>query len=271
MPTENNNQWTNQDDPFFADYFTGAAPVETPYAGASTPESTLQRRILNLLFVIDVSGSMRGERIGQVNYALEDIFKELRNREDLNSQLSVGLMTFCDRASWLTPHPIPLEDYAFTPIKVQPYFTYYGNAFLELERVLHRSAFMNPDLGEYYAPVILFITDGEPLDVNEYPKALETLKRNKWFAKSAKYAIAVGEESKNSYIGEILAQFTGQRENVRYADEGAKLCELIEYIAVRASEVQTSVGSSSSGKKKGKDSIFDSVDSGLFGSIFSGV
>ena len=126
---------------------------------------------------------------------------------------------------------------------------------------------MNPNLGEYFAPLILFITDGEPVDAGdpEYAKALNKLKANKWFQKSAKYAIAVGEEAKNIEIGRLLAQFTGVVENVRYADEGSALCDLIEFIAVRASEVQTSMvsdGGSSSG------SIFTSRDSSLFSSIF---
>lgn len=259
---ENNNVWTNLESSFFND-LGGNSTKDTPPVGDYVPQSTPNRQILNLLFVIDVSGSMRGARIAQVNYALENIFKELRTREDLNSSIKIGIMEFADNARWLTPRPIPLEDYVFTQIQAQPWYTCYSKAFVELEKKLHSTAFMNPDLGEYFAPLILFITDGEPVDVQEYPKALTILQSNKWFKKSAKYAIAVGDEAKNTETGRLLAQFTGVIENVRYADEGAALCNLIEFIAVRASEVQTSVTD-----QGGSHPIFSTPDSSLFSSMF---
>ena len=226
------------------------------------------RQILNILFLIDVSGSMRGQRIGQVNYALENIIKELRRRDDVNSVIKIGIMEFADSANWVTPQPFPLEDFVFTQIKVVPWVTNYANAFRALNEKLRREAFLNPDLGEYFAPLILFVTDGEPVDVGEYPKALEGLKKNGWFKKSIKYAIAVGEEAKNEEIGNLLAQFTGIKENVRYADEGEALCSLIEYIAIRASEVQTSMVSSGDQRKKKEESIFSGMDPSLFASTF---
>lgn len=283
MPKENNDTWTNQESSWFDDFFKDT-PDNTPAVDDYEPSSVLRRQVLNLLFMIDVSGSMRGTRIAQVNYALENIFKELRNRDDMYAEIKVGMMEFSDNAKWITSRPIPLDDYVFTQIQAQPWYTCYGKAFIELEKVLHRALFMNPSLGEYFAPLILFITDGEPVDVDEYPAALAKLKNNKWFAKSAKYAIAVGEEAKNAEIGKLLSQFTGVRENVRYADEGKALCDLIEFIAVRASEVQTSMVSSggstgnpnegSSGfgmgnNPQGGNSIFSDVDESLFSSMFS--
>lgn len=265
MKKENNDIWTNLEESFFRNQ-GGTSTKKTPSVNDYTPQSSRNRQILNILFMIDISGSMRGTRIAQVNYALENIFKELRTREDLNSSIKIGIMEFSDNARWVTPRPIPLDDYVFTQIQVEPWYTCYGKAFLELEKKLHSSAFMNPELGDYFAPLILFITDGEPVDVKEYPNDLAKLKNNKWFRKSAKYAIAVGEEAKNAETGRLLAQFTGVIENVRYADEGAALCNLIEFIAVRASEVQTSMISDGGSSPSG--SIFTSRDSSLFNSMF---
>ena len=54
------------------------------------------------------------------------------------------------------------------------------------------------------------------------------------------------------------------------ADEGEALCNLIEFIAVRASEVQTSMVSHGTGgePKNEGNSIFSDVDSSLFSSMF---
>lgn len=273
MPTGNNSIWEGFESEFFGGSGGESLSETTP---VSHVRSTMaeNRQVLNILFMIDVSGSMRGQRIAQVNYALENIFKELRRRDDANAQIKIGIMEFSDEAKWVTPQPMLLEDYVFTQISASQWITCYGKAFDKLDEVLHRSKFMNPSLGEYFAPLILFVTDGEPVDVSEYPAALQRLRNNGWFNKSAKYAIAVGEEAKSEEIGRLLASFTGVRENVRFADEGDALCNLIEFIAIRASEVQSSMYSRSGDDGFGNDggagtpSIFSNVDSSLFSSMF---
>ncbi len=272
--SENKNSseyWSNLASEFFNE-FGEESLQETVPVSQIKPMSSENRMILNIIFVIDVSGSMRGTRIAQVNYALENIFKELKNRDDLNSVVKVAIMEFCDVGIWKTPQPLLLEDFIFTPIDVKYAYTNYGNAFVELEKKLHKTEFFNPNLGEYFAPLILFISDGEPVDVNFYPSALEVLKNNPWFKRASKYAIAVGEEAKNMKVGSIMEQFTGIRENVRYADEGAALCDLIEFITIKASEVQTSMVSNTYNGAGGKqnNSVFDNVDNSLFSSLFSG-
>ena len=272
MPTENNSIWEGFEPEFFGG-LGGESLSETEPVSHVRSMMAENRQVLNILFMIDVSGSMRGQRIAQVNYALENIFRELRRRNDANAQIKIGIMEFSDEANWVTPQPMLLEDYVFTQITAMPWITSYGKAFDKLNEVLHRSKFMNPSLGEYFAPLILFVTDGEPVDVKEYPAALQRLKNNGWFNKSAKYAIAVGEEAKNEEIGKLLATFTGVRENVRFADEGDALCNLIEFIAIRASEVQSSMVSRPVGDNFGREdggtpSIFSNVDSSLFSSMF---
>ena len=282
MSNNNDSMWegfesnsNSQDDAgwsgFGSEFWGGMSTIdlsETP--PASHVQSTIadHRQILNILFMVDVSGSMRGQRIAQVNYALENIFKELRRRDEMNSSIKIGIMEFSETAKWVTEQPVRLEDYVFTQIVAQPWITNYASAFDLLNQKLRREGFLNPNLGEYFAPLILFVTDGEPVDVTEYPKSLQKLHGNGWFKKSAKYAIAVGEEAKNEEIGRLLTAFTGVRENVRYADEGDALCNLIEFITIRASEVQTSMLSQTKGGFEDKPSIFIDPDPSLFSSMF---
>lgn len=267
MPN-NDDLWGGLDASDFFSEIGGESLVETPPAAFEKASVAEHRQILDILFLIDVSGSMRGQRIAQVNYALENIFKELRKRDELNSTIKIGIMEFAETAKWITEQPVPLDDYVFTQIAAQPWITNYGNAFSLLNAKLRREEFLDPRMGEYFAPLILFVTDGEPVDVTEYPAELEKLQHNGWFKKSAKYAIAVGEEARNEDIGRLLSMFTGVRENVRYADEGEALCDLIEFITIRASEVQTSMLSNSSNKEESNEqSVFSSTDSSLFSSL----
>ncbi len=265
MPTQNDDLWRGWE----STYFNDGGGFMTPDISSLKSTVAENRQILNMLFMIDVSGSMRGKRIAQVNYALENIFKELRRRDDLHSTIKVGLMEFCRDAEWITPQPMPLDDIVFTEIDTRQQITCYGAAFDRLNEKLSREGFFNPNLGEYFAPLILFVTDGEPVDAGAYPAALERLKRNGWFNKASKYAIAVGEDARLRSVGELLARFTGVRENVRYADEGEALYGLIEFIAVRGSEVQTSMVSSMEDDPRRMGSLFKEPDPSLFSSMFN--
>lgn len=271
MPTQNDKIWNNEDTKAnWSQFFDSVDPeddlMETPPSDRTPSNVAEHRQILNLLFMIDVSGSMRGQRIGMVNYALENIFKELKRRDEANAVIKVGLMEFSEEADWITPSPVSLDNFVFTKIEAQPWLTNFGPAFDMLNAKLSKRAFMNPELGEYFAPVILFITDGEPTDMAEYPNALARLNRNGWFKQSAKYAIAVGEEARGESVVRLLSTFTGDEMNVRYADEGEALCSLIQYVAIRASQVQTSVVSVG-GTGKGQQGIFDEKDTDLFSSL----
>lgn len=257
------NFWDNHMNEWFSE-FGEESLEETVPSLMLKPHSTEARMTLLLIFLIDVSGSMRGVRIAQVNYALENIFKELRRKDNLEAKFKVAILEFSNEAVWKTEEPQLLDDYAFVPIVASPSYTCYGKAFRALERKLHSNAFMDPENGEYFAPLILFISDGEPMDKLEYQKALKELNENVWFKKASKYAIAVGKEAKTRLIGEILSEFAGARENVRYADEGTGLCSLIEYVAVRASEAQTSMATSDPDLNGRESMVFSSVDSALF-------
>ena len=248
-------------DSFFASSSEDVSLTETPPSERMTSTAANNRQILPIFFIIDVSGSMKGQRIAQVNYALENIFKELRKKDDFNAVIKIAIMKFSDRAEWITKQPILLKDYIFAPIEATPYGTFYSKAFDCLNADLRRDRFLDPSLGDYFAPLILFITDGEPLDENMYPAALNKLNHNGWFVNAAKYAIAAGKESKNNKVKNILMQFTKDIRNVRYADEGEALCQLIEFIAIRGSEIHSSMVSASANGMNESESVFNESDS----------
>lgn len=257
MPGDNSQYWVGKES-----VYESWEKADRGGRGKPTPSGG-KKRVLDILFIVDVSGSMEGPRIEQVNRAMGNIFGKLLQRDALRPIVRVGVMAFSDTARWLTARPAPLDKYAFTPLKAEPWYTCYSKAFLALEEKLHTAAFMAPEDGEHIPPLILFISDGEPVDVGEYPAALEALKQNRWFRKSAKYAVAVGPESRDPEVIRTLARFAGPVENVRYADGGGgSLSRLVEHIALRASEVQASGGVS------GEGSIFMKRDESLFDSMF---
>ncbi len=270
MPTINDDYWTNQDSLFFQSISGEENLEEIDPASGLDSHLADTRRILPLIFMLDISGSMRGQRIGMVNYALENLFKQISRNDDPHAIIKVGIMEFEENVHWITPQPVLLENYIFTQLQATQWVTNYAPAFEALNQKLRRSAFMDPKYGEYFAPVILFVTDGEPTDVAEYPQALRKLQQNGWFQQSARYAIAVGEESRSPEVIGVLSQFTGDERNVRWVDEGEALCSLIQFISISASSVQTSMvskGNSDNDPSKINSSIFDDRDQNLFSSL----
>ena len=81
----------------------------------------------------------------------------------------------------------------------------------------------------------------------------------------------MGEDARTAEVVRLLSLFTQTEQNVRYADEGDALCSLIEFVAVRASEVQTSMVSSPAQESSGNhfSSIFADKDPSLFSSLFN--
>lgn len=131
MPKVNDQFWQGQESVYVSRNSGNTGPA---------PAGDRKKRILQILFIVDISGSMEGPRIAQVNRALETVFAKLRRRNDLHCGIRIGIMTFSDTAKWLTPRPVPLEEYRLTRIEAAPWYTCYSRAFRALEEKLDRKS-----------------------------------------------------------------------------------------------------------------------------------
>lgn len=63
------------------------------------------RRTLNLFLMIDVSGSMAGEKIAAVNDAVRNVIPIINNIGESNpdAEIKLSAMTFSDTVVWQTP------------------------------------------------------------------------------------------------------------------------------------------------------------------------
>ena len=195
------------------------------------------RKVMTLFYVIDTSGSMSGSRIGQVNEAMRETFpllKEIAQAND-DAEIKVAILQFSDGCSWVTPStgPVSLEDIIYNPLKAGG-LTAFGSALTELDSKLSRNEFLNTQTGAY-APVILLLSDGGPTDGNVWIKALEKLKKNKWFQHAIKIAIDIESGSDRS----VLEAFTGNTEAILDAKNTEALKNMIRTVSIRASEFQS--------------------------------
>ena len=110
--------------------------------------------------------------------------------------------------------------------------TAFGDACIELEKKLHKDAFMESSRASY-APVFILISDGMPSD--SWQAGFEKLKNNGWYKCGVKAAIDVDGDADKS----VLMSFTGNSETVLDANGPEELKDIIKFVTVASSMVSS--------------------------------
>lgn len=188
------------------------------------------KKSMTIFFLIDVSGSMKGTKIGSLNSTMEELLPSLIGVGEASTDVKIAIMKFSTDVEWVTPEPVRIEEYQYWNRLEAEGLTFMGDAFLELSRKLSRSSFLNsPSIS--FAPVIFLLSDGSPND--DWKKGLETLKQNKWFQHGLKIALGIGSKVNMG----VLRAFTGNDELAVQAKNAEQLRELIKLLAVTSSQI----------------------------------
>ena len=188
------------------------------------------KKSMTIFFLIDVSGSMKGTKIGSLNGTMEELLPSLIGVGEASTDVKIAIMKFSTDVEWMTPEPVRIEEYPYWNRLEAEGLTFMGDAFLELSKKLSRSSFLNsPSIS--FAPVIFLLSDGSPND--DWKKGLETLKKNKWFQHGLKIALGIGSKVNM----DVLRAFTGNDELAVQAKNADQLRELIKLLAVTSSQI----------------------------------
>lgn len=192
------------------------------------------RKVLPIIYVIDTSGSMAGEKIASVNEAMNETMEVLKDVSAKNpdAEVKVGVLQFSSGAKWTTKGLLFMEDFYWNDLKAGG-VTDLGSALEELDKKLTKNEFLVSDTG-FCVPVILFMSDGGPTD--DWEKALKNVNvNNKWFMHATKIGIAVGEDADR----QVLAKVVGNTEAVIGVNDIETLKMLIKVASVTASMVNS--------------------------------
>ncbi len=192
------------------------------------------RKVLPIIYVLDTSGSMSGERIASVNEAMSETMEVLKDVSAKNpdAKIKVGVLQFASGAKWITNGLVFMEDFYWNDLQAGG-VTDLGSALKELNDKLSRSEFLVSDTG-FCVPVLMFMSDGQPTD--NYEKALEDINNNnKWFRYATKIGIAVGDDADRDVLGKIA----GNKEAVVAVDDVETLKMLIKVASVTASMINS--------------------------------
>ena len=125
------------------------------------PGGALANRPLHFFWVVDCSGSMSGDKIDTVNHAIQECIQPMRDEAagNPNAQLFIRTLKFSSGASWVTPEPVPIENFEWEDLGVDG-ITDLGKA---LEMVADQLE-MPPMPARALPPVVVLMSDGMPTD-----------------------------------------------------------------------------------------------------------
>ncbi|MEE0913148.1 MAG: VWA domain-containing protein [Ruminococcus sp.] len=189
------------------------------------------RKELHVFYVLDTSGSMDGAKISALNHAMEESISALSELAKSNgdAKLKVAVMEFNSGCKWVTSNgPEDLEeDFEYEYLEAGG-LTDMGAALKELNSKLNRHAFLNSMTGALM-PVIIFMTDGYATD--DYEKALEEIRKNRWFARGTKIGFALGDDPDVKMIASVV----GNSEAVIKTTDLDLFRRLMKFVSVTAS------------------------------------
>ena len=202
----------------------------------------IARQELNVIFVIDNSGSMDGEKIGAVNNAIRDVMSIMPEIQEDTSDavIKIAALKFSDDAEWIFPEPKDIQDFKWKDLGTEG-GTNLSGAYDKLAIWLSKKSNggQMPDIGGV-APIIILMTDGLPTSY-DWEKHLDSLKKKGWFKVALKYALAIGIDTDEAM--DVLKKFTGNPETVLKVHTAEALRRVIKVIAVTASKVKSSSAS----------------------------
>ncbi|MBQ7530275.1 MAG: hypothetical protein IJT12_01035 [Paludibacteraceae bacterium] len=200
------------------------------------------RRTMTLFLLADVSGSMRGSKIGAVNDAIRNVLPIVNDINDSNAdaEIKIAAMTFSSGCNWVYNEPKIAADFDW-PDQTAGGVTDLGEACVELANKLSKShGFMTSGSGSF-APVLILLSDGGPTD--DFNGGLDKLKQNNWYKAAIKVAIAIGDDADL----EVLAKFTGNIESVIQVHDVESLKKVIRCVVVTSSQVGSKSSSTTAG------------------------
>ncbi len=185
------------------------------------PGGALARRPLHFFWLVDCSGSMAGEKIQQLNFAIKEALPEMQKvaAENPNAQVFVRALSFASGARWQVAQPTPVENFHWQDLQ--------ANGSTDMGRALRMAADtldveQMPRRG--LPPVLVLISDGHPTD--DFASGLQQLMAQPWGKKAVRIAIAIGDDADE----EVLQRFIGHPEiSPLHAHNPADLVKFIRW------------------------------------------
>ncbi len=132
------------------------------------------RRRLPICFCLDVSGSMAGNPIRELNDGLQSFFSSIRENEETRSAADISIVTFGGKVEIVLPFGKLSKQQPIPKVQATTSLTPIGEGILTALELLNARKDGYKNLGiKYYQPWLVVITDGAP----QGDEAMENMER----------------------------------------------------------------------------------------------
>lgn len=162
--------------------------------------AAIARRQLQVVLMLDCSGSMRGDRVASLSYALRGALPELRDAAAENPEVDVRVrvLAFGSEARWLVKEPVPVDELVWPDLEAAGHSSL-GAALKMVAEAIGEAAAGTRQL----PPVLVLASDGYPTDDAE--AGFEVLFDTRETAAATRIAIAIGADAGMK----VLSRFIG--------------------------------------------------------------
>ena len=167
---------------------TDAAAPSPINAALQVGLEQIARRQLHVILLLDCSGSMQGEKIASLNYAIRSALPELRQVAKENPEVTVLLSALCfgTVAYWHVATPTPIAQLEWSDLKAGGE-TALGAALEQTATMLANAT----STARLLPPVIVLVSDGFPTD--DIETGFRLLFAQKAALAATRLSIAIGE------------------------------------------------------------------------------
>lgn len=156
-------------------------------------------RPLPIFILADTSGSMRGEKINELNLAIREMVHALNAADDIRGKFQVSVIAFGGKVKLIQP-PVDINSLALTELTASGN-TPIGQAFETVMKMIENREVVS---SRAYTPTIVLISDGIPTDCSEEMyqqknysdwEPLKALHSGERSSKCQRLALGIGEDA----------------------------------------------------------------------------
>lgn len=156
-------------------------------------------RPLPVIILADISGSMYGDKIDSLNYAVAEMINSFSQEDVVRTEIHVAVITFGGQGAVIHQSLKPAREIKWGNMTANG-MTPMGSAFTIVCQLLEDKEQLPV---RAYTPTIVLISDGQPND--EWQEPLATLLNSERAKKAVRLAMGIGEDAETKMLEMFIA------------------------------------------------------------------
>lgn len=184
--------------------------------------TTTQAKPLPLILLLDVSYSMSGDKIDNLNRAVEDMLNSFAKEEKMETEILVSVITFGSEVELHIPYT-KASQVSWKSLQANG-MTFMGTA-LKMAKAMIEDKDTTPSRA--YRPTIILVSDGQPNDSWEGP--LDDFITDGRSSKCDRMAMAIGDDANTTVLKRFI---NGTLHDLFTAENAGKMHEFFQRVTM---------------------------------------